>query len=82
MKTIGEHSLRNKYVSTQSQTLELDSDLGIKRVEKHVVRAEPLGGVDSCYEEGILWALVDVNVQNLDKLLFNSSYRCMKHFLD
>ena len=43
----------------------LDFDLGVKRVEKHVVRAKPLGGVDSGYEEWILWTLVDVNVQNL-----------------
>ena len=38
----------------QTLNLMLDFDLGVKRVEKHVVRAKPLGGVDSGYEEWIL----------------------------
>ena len=41
-------------ISLFIQTLMLDFDLGVKRVEKHVVRAKPLGGVDSGYEEWIL----------------------------
>ena len=40
-------------------------DLGVKRIEEHVIGAKPLGGVDSRYKERVFWALVDVDVQNL-----------------
>ena len=40
-------------------------DLGVKRIEEHVIGAKPFGGVDSRYKERVFWALVDVDVQNL-----------------
>ena len=43
----------------------IDYHLGVKRIEKHVIGAKPLGGVDSRYEKGVFWALVDVDVQHL-----------------
>ena len=42
-----------------------DFHLGVEGIEKHVIGAKPLGGVDSGYEERVFWALVDVDVQNL-----------------
>ena len=40
-------------------------NLCVKRIEKHVIGAKPLCGVDSRDKERVFRALVDVDVQHL-----------------
>ena len=42
-----------------------DFHLGVEGIEKHVIGAKPLGGVDSRDKERVFRALVDVDVQHL-----------------